>query len=208
MTEEERRRNIVLGQEAVKRVCKFEKDYHREAVVRGQTHPGYDIDSRNPVLDSSDTGGRDVRMIEVKGLAGPWTEQGVSLSPRQFQAARELGDRFWLYVVEYAEDPVLAVVHPIQNPFSKVTSYWFDRGWKQLADLREGPSQQGAVAECQRISVAGQGRGTVVAVTQRGALRLVTIKFDDGRQIKRPFNPTTMRIEGDTNSGSDHSRSD
>jgi hypothetical protein len=144
--------------------------------------------SRNPVVDSSD------RTIEVKGLAGPWTQQGVALSPRQFQAARELGDRFWLYVVEYAADPSRAVVHPIQNPFRKVTGYWFDRGWKQLADPHEAPSREGRISVGQRISVANQGEGTVTEILQRGALRVLVIRFDDGRTIKRPFNPTTMQV--------------
>ena len=195
MTDEERRRKVELGREAVKRVCIFEESHQRKPVPRSQTHPGYDVDSWNPIVESAETNGGADRTIEVKGLAGPWTEQGVGLTPRQFQSARELGDRFWLYVVEYAEDPTRAVVHPIQNPFGKVTGYWFDRGWKQLADAKEAPSREGALSVGQRISVAGQGEGTIIEVLHRGALRVLGIQFDNGRKIKRPFNPMTMQVK-------------
>jgi hypothetical protein len=189
-----RRRNIELGQKAVGKVCAFEEEHGRKPTPRGQTHPGYDVDSHDPVVDSLDPQTDSERSIEVKGSAGPWTAQGVALSPRQFQTARELGDRFWLYVVEYADDPERAVVHSIQNPFKKVTEYWFDRGWKQLVDPNEAPSLQGCMETGQRISITNAGDGTIVNITSRGALRVLVVRLDDGRELKRVFNPRTMQV--------------
>ena len=63
-----------------------------------QTHPGYDIISRNPLT------GED-RFIEVKGVNGEWNQTGVGLSRLQFSNAQDYGDRYWLYVVEFVSDP-------------------------------------------------------------------------------------------------------
>jgi hypothetical protein len=200
---EDRQRNIELGKKAVAIVCAFEQAHGRNATPRGQTHPGYDVDSSEPVVDSLDPKTAATRSIEVKGISGPWTRLGVALSPRQFQAARELGDRFWLYVVEHADDPARAVVHPIQNPFVKVTGYWFDRGWMQLVDPNEAPSRQGRAEVGQRISIANVGEGTILDITQRGALRVLVVRLDDGREVKRPFNPQTMQVHAQREGGGD-----
>ena len=194
-SEEDRRRNIELGNRAVAVVLAFEQAHSRNATPRGQTHPGYDVDSSEPVVDSLDPKNGATRSIEVKGISGPWTRLGVALSPRQFQAARQLGDSFWLYVVEHADDPAKAVVHPIQNPFAKVTGYWFDRGRMQLVDPNEVPSRQGRAEVGQRISMANVGEGTILDITQRGVLRVLLIRLDDGREVKRPFNPHTMQVQ-------------
>ena len=177
------------------KVCEFEERHGRRPTPLSHAHPGYDVESREPRVESADPGTDSFRSIEVKGIAGPWTPQGVALSPRQFRAAQELGDRFWLYVVEYADDSTRAVVHPIQGPFARVTGYWFDRGWRQLADPSEAPSQQGRAEAGQRISIAGVGDGTISDVKQRGALRVLVIRLDDGRELKRAFNPRTMRVD-------------
>jgi len=70
----------------------------------------------------------------MTGIRGPWTEMGVSLTRRQFRAAREHGKQFWLYVVEYADDETKAKIHPIQGPFGRITQFWFDNGWRAFAE--------------------------------------------------------------------------
>jgi len=207
-SEEDRHRNIELGKQAVSVVCGFEEVHGRKPTPRGQTHPGFDIESREPVVDSLDPKNGSDRSIEVKGISGPWTRQGVALTPRQFQAARDLGERFWLYVVEHADDPVRAVVHPIQNPFAKVTGYWFDRGWMQLVDPNEAPSREGRVEIGQRISISNLGDGKVIDVIQRGALRVLVVGLDDGREVRRPFNSRTMQVGAQAERGTDHGTHD
>jgi hypothetical protein len=193
LTPEERKRNIELGAAAVEIVCRFERDRERTPTVLGQTHPGYDINSTDPRVESMDPAGG-TRHIEVKGVRGPWDQMGVAISARQYQAARELGDRFWLYVVEWADEPARAVVHPIRNPFARITAYFFDRGWRQLADAADAPSAQGRVQPGDRLTVAGKGEGTVSDIQQRGALRVLKILMDDGQTLTRAFNAATMSV--------------
>jgi hypothetical protein len=102
-------------------------------------------------------------LIEVKGMRGPWTRQGVALSRRQFEAAQQYGDRYWLYVVEFADDPARARIHPIHNPFARITQFFFDSGWRQLADPAESPSATCQLTVGQRIAVANVGKGEVIA---------------------------------------------
>jgi hypothetical protein len=196
LSEEDRRRNIQLGDAAVELVCDFERRHGRDPTRLPQTHPGYDVESADPRVESVDRETGRSRLIEVKGIRGPWTRQGVSLSARQFRAAREHGDRFWLYVVEYADDPAHAIVHPIRDPFSRITEFWFDRGWRQLADPAEAPSAEFQVEVGTRLTVEGHGPGTVSAVVDRGALRGLVIQLDSGGELKRPFNPRTMKPLG------------
>ena len=78
----------VVSREAV---CAYEKARGREPDPMPQTHPGYDIISRNPIT------GED-RIIEVKGVNGEWNQTGVGLSRLQFSNAQDYGDRYWLYL--------------------------------------------------------------------------------------------------------------
>lgn len=88
---------------------------------------GYDIRSTN---------GDKERYIELKTISGPWGNRGVALSANQYGAARTYREKYWLYVIENLDtEPVL---HEIQNPFERVTSYTFDGSWKDLDLLNAG----------------------------------------------------------------------
>jgi hypothetical protein len=65
-----------------------------------------------------------------------WDQRGVGLSATQFRKAQELGEQFWLYVVERAEQSDFAI-HPIQNPAYLAKQFFFDSGWKTLANLSQ-----------------------------------------------------------------------
>jgi hypothetical protein len=90
--------NLAVEVVARAAVCAYEKARGRVAEQMAQTHPGYDIISRNPLT------GED-RFIEVKGVNGEWNQTGVGLSRLQFSNAQDYGDRYWLYVVEFVSDP-------------------------------------------------------------------------------------------------------
>ncbi len=75
--------------------CHYERERGRVPAEMSRTHPGYDIESR-------DRDGNLVRYIEIKGIEGEWTGYGAGLSRQQFFDAWEEGDRYWLYVVEFA----------------------------------------------------------------------------------------------------------
>lgn len=110
----------------VARVKAFERTANRDPKEMEHHHPGYDIESR-------DQSGEIARYIEVKSLSGHWGQDGVGLTSTQFAKARELGSRYWLYVVEKA-DTSNARIHRVQNPANKVDQYLYDDGWQQEAE--------------------------------------------------------------------------
>ncbi|TXD13961.1 DUF3883 domain-containing protein [Extensimonas vulgaris] len=89
-------------------------------------NPGFD-------LFEADSGGRQIRWVEVKSMTGTLEDRPVGLSHTQFDCAREKGDAYWLYVVEHATDPVQARVLRIQNPVGRARSFTFDHGWSEIA---------------------------------------------------------------------------
>jgi hypothetical protein len=89
-------------------------------------NPGYDIQSKNQ-------SGQIERYIEVKSCSGQWTELGVNVTSAQFKKAQELGNLYWLYVVEspLSDNPQITC---IQNPANRVKEFRYDNGWRDLAE--------------------------------------------------------------------------
>ncbi|WP_342379419.1 DUF3883 domain-containing protein [Myxococcus stipitatus] len=100
-------------------------------------NPGFDLYEAN---DS----GQKVRWVEVKSMTRSLEDRPVGLSHTQFDCAREKGDAYWLYVVEYATDPARARVLKIQNPVALARTFTFDRGWRNVAAETRPP---GAVSD-------------------------------------------------------------
>jgi len=74
-----------------------------------------------------------VRFVEVKSKRGAWSGV-VALSDEQFHLADIERERYWLYVVEFAEQPHKRSVHRIQDPAGKARHFTYDSGWKALAE--------------------------------------------------------------------------
>lgn len=89
-------------------------------------NPGFD-------LYETDSSGKQIRWVEVKSMTGSLVDRPVGLSHTQFDCAREKGEAYWLYVVEYATDPAQARVLRIQNPVGHARTFTFDRGWTEIA---------------------------------------------------------------------------
>ncbi len=89
-------------------------------------NPGFD-------LFEADSGGKQIRWVEVKSMTGTLANRPVGLSHTQFDYAREKGDAYWLYVVEHAADPAQARVLRIQNPVGHARTFTFDHGWSEIA---------------------------------------------------------------------------
>lgn len=161
-----------LGVEVVARaaVCSYEKSRGRLPEQMAQTHPGYDIISRNPLTGEE-------RFIEVKGVNGEWNKTGVGLSRLQFSNAQDYGDRFWLYVVEFVGDPQHMRVHPIQSPATQVTSFMFDGNWRDaVADERADPALPFIAGA--KVKHQQWGRGQIVTMELRGSTRVMSIDFE------------------------------
>jgi hypothetical protein len=178
--------NLAVEVVARAAVCAYEKARGRVAEQMAQTHPGYDIISRNPLT------GED-RFIEVKGVNGEWNQTGVGLSRLQFSNAQDYGDRYWLYVVEFVSDPQHIRVHPIRSPATQVTSFMFDGNWRDaVADERADPAL--AFIEGARVKHQHFGFGRVESMEMRGSTRVMSIEFENsGRRIVT-LNLQTMQV--------------
>lgn len=188
--------NLAVEVVARATVCAYEKTRGRVAEQMAQTHPGYDIISRNPLT------GED-RFIEVKGVNGEWNQTGVGLSRLQFSNAQDYGDRYWLYVVEFVSDPEHIRVHPIRSPATQVTSFMFDGNWRDaVADERADPAL--AFIAGARVKHQHFGFGRIESMEMRGSTRVMSIEFVNSGRRTVTLNLQTMNVveEDDDN---DHS---
>jgi hypothetical protein len=110
----------------VDRVLEYERGQGRRPKEMPPKHPGYDVESAN------DAGGVE-RYIEVKSLSGDWEYSNAGMTDIQYKKATELADRYWLYVVERADQPDWRI-HRIRNPVAWADQYLFDDGWQALAE--------------------------------------------------------------------------
>lgn len=187
--------NLAVEVVARAAVCSYEKARGRVAEQMAQTHPGYDIISRNPLT------GED-RFIEVKGVNGEWNLTGVGLSRLQFSNAQDYGDRYWLYVVEFVSDPQHIRVHPIRSPATQVTSFMFDGNWRDaVTDEIADPTlvfTPGAQVDCGPLGI-----GEIISVESRGYTKLLRINFGyEGERIL-PVNLQSMKIVEEENGDDD-----
>ena len=113
-----------IGDAAEEFALECEKNKGLTARRMPPNNRGYDIESVN-----ADNG--EVRLIEVKGVDGPWGSRGVGLSAPQFEMALNTGEGYWLYVVEYARSDS-QVLHRINDPAHKIGEFRFDDGWRGL----------------------------------------------------------------------------
>ncbi len=114
-----------VDEAGIQHVVEFEKSEGRFPKIMPHHHPGYDIEAK-------DKWGDIVRYIEVKSLSEKWIIGNAVLSKTQFEKASELGEQYWLYVVEraQAED---ARLYCIQNPANRVDQFVYDDGWMALS---------------------------------------------------------------------------
>ena len=185
--------NLAVEVCARKAACIYEKERGRNAQEMTQTHPGYDIISYDPDSDEE-------RLIEVKGIDGEWNQTGVGLSRIQFSNAQDHGDRYWLYVVEFAMDSNHARVHAIQNPAMKITSFMFDGNWRDATTNEHGDPTLRFVPGA-RIHHEHFGTGKILGIVMRGSTKLLSVKFESGNQVTRTvsLNVHRMRILEDGN---------
>ncbi len=123
---EEWRRSPV-DEAGIRHVLNHETKHGRIPKEMPHNNPGYDIESR-------DLSGNVVRFIEVKSFSGQWDRTYAVLSRPQFEKANNIGELFWLYVVEHAESEQEFRIHRIQNPAQKANHFMFDDGWRAMAE--------------------------------------------------------------------------
>lgn len=177
--ERERQRNQAQedGAAAEEIVVEWEQKRGRSAKRLGGNNPGYDIASKS-------TGGTDERYIEVKSIAGEWGGTGVRLTPTQFAYAEQLGDRYWLYVVEDAKTKQ-PIIHAIQNPAAHISAFCFDCGWREIAEAETSAKPPSLFVPKVGDTVLFDEHEVIVAkVETRGAFVLATFTLD-GRTYRK-----------------------
>jgi hypothetical protein len=96
--------------------------------------------------------------------------------------ARDYGDRFWLYVVEYSFDEALLRVHPIRNPADQITVFMFDGNWRGAA-IEDGEDPSAMFMVGARVATQGVGTGTILSVTSRGITKLLAVQYDGQEEV-------------------------
>ncbi|MDE0120546.1 MAG: helicase-related protein [bacterium] len=75
-----------------------------------------DVHKENIGFDLLAERGADQRCVEVKGRRGSASNKGIELTGGELEAARFMGDEYWLYVVDHCEDGIGTLFHAWQNP--------------------------------------------------------------------------------------------
>lgn len=127
----ERREKV--NRSGMDKVLAYEVSQQRHPREMPPLHPGYDVESDNDQ-------GHVERYIEVKSLSGDWEGLHAGMTDTQFEKNQEIGNRFWLYVVERADQPDYRIWR-IQNPAGQVTNFMYDDGWKGMAEEDETPAE-------------------------------------------------------------------
>lgn len=157
---------------AMQAAVRYELAAGRLPDVMPHNHPGFDIKSHNAAGDLE-------RLIEVKGIASAWDGSAVRLSGVQFDHAAQHADTYWVYVVEHAQDPDKQRLFAIRDPFSHTDHFCLDDGWRFAA---EDQIQGSSVRFVQGATVRHKafGRGTVLDIRERGRMRSLQVKFQEG----------------------------
>lgn len=147
-------------------------------------NPGYDVRAL--------TAAGEEEFIEVKGQGGAWTQEGVALTPTELLTAQKMGDRYWLCVVEFAEDEKRRQLSLVKNPFGLAQQFRYDVGWKAAAEKISGaPSipDKGLY-----VDMAGIGVGRIISVHPKGKFFKIHVILQGGKQRNCVFNPAKMTL--------------
>lgn len=152
-------------------MAQHNEGYDREILVPGETEP---------------------RIVEVKGLGGAWDARGVRLTPAELRAAHHYGDRYWVYVVEYAKDRAQRRLYRIRGPAKLVTAYCLDQGWSALDEPEAGVLQP---ALGLTLLDGDTVLGVIESLEPRGEAIRLTVKAESGESRRVNWNPTRHRLQ-------------
>lgn len=169
---------------AVKYFMDTQADKWQTLTVMKDNNPGFDIYAINK--DGQE------EFIEVKGQSRAWTTEGVALTPRELITANEKGNRYWLCVVEFAQDEKRRQLHLVNNPFGLTTQFRFDSGWKTAAKSYSSRPQY--PIKDMYIEIHNVGHGRIVSVRKNGKLYSINVHLKNGSKLNKVFNPATMKL--------------
>ncbi len=177
-----------IGQAAVDYFVVTQSGRWKSLTPMPHNNPGFDV--KAVAYDGTE------EVIEVKGRSAAWTEDGVALTPTELMAARSWGERYWLCVVEFAQDEKRRALYLLKNPYGLTNQFRFDSGWKSATIISEAaiPLKPDAGLF---IEIPRDGRGRIFSSRKKGQFFKLHIIFDDGRQVHRTFNPATMKLSAE-----------
>ena len=85
-----------------------------------------DVETENRGYDIYAARGSQHRCVEVKGVAGKASTSGVKLTGGELVTADQMGDDYWLYVVEDCADGTGTLCGAWQNPAKTFEDQWVD----------------------------------------------------------------------------------
>lgn len=178
--DDEQPKNLAIGKAALEAVLNDELLTGWNLSSMSHNNPGYDVEAISP-------DGEEVRFIEVKGTRGAWGTEGVALSKTQLEFANDQRGSFWLFIVEYAEDPERRKIHRIRDPYADITQFRFDVGWSSFAYNDSWTSEQGGTKRVEPVPQVGyrvehptSGEGVVANVYHTKFGVLVDIELKSG----------------------------
>lgn len=175
----ELRREIAMA--AVNFVIEREREEGHQVQEMPFNNEGFDL--QRAAADGS------MDYIEVKGQSGLWTEMGIVLTPAELQYAQRFRERYFLYVVEFANDRERRTLYRIQDPFGRVMQFRFDSGWKAIATTTETIEPAAGL----KIQL-DEGIGTIVEVRRAGQFFSLRVQIADAAPKTVLFVPGKMRL--------------
>ncbi|MFH5181605.1 sacsin N-terminal ATP-binding-like domain-containing protein [Paenibacillus sp. TAB 01] len=169
---------------ARKIVFEYEEKAGRRAIQPFEMEEAYDVISFSGEAEEIS------RYIKVFGFIGEWNNYEVVLSHSQMKKAKDLVDKFWLYVVEFVADEQHVRINRIQDPYNKITNYVLDYGWRAIAEINN-PLDKLIVGT--KINHFVHGLGVIKGEINRGKLKLLIVEFESGEK-RIPINITQMDI--------------
>lgn len=156
----------------------------KSLVEMPHNNPGFDV---RAIADDGQE-----EFIEVKGQSSAWTEEGVALTPTELMTAQQKGDRYWLCIVEYAQDDRRRQLYLVRNPYGLTQQFRFDVGWKTAA---ENVARVPLKPEKEMyIDIPDVGRGRILSVRDKGKFFNLHVILEDGSQVNKLFNPAKMTL--------------
>jgi len=175
----ELRREIATA--AVNFVIEREREEGHQVQEMPFNNEGFDL--QRTAADGS------MEYIEVKGQSGLWTEMGIVLTPAELRYAQRFRERYFLYVVEFADDTERRALYRIQDPFGKVMQFRFDSGWKAIATTSDIIEPAPGL----RIQLE-EGVGTIVGVRRAGQFFSLQVQVLGDASKTVLFVPGKMRL--------------
>jgi hypothetical protein len=157
--------------------------------VREMPHQNKGFDIKAVAMDGAD------EMIEIKGQARAWTEEGVALTPSEMAMALRQRDRYWLCVVEFALDASRRRLWLVRDPFGQTSQFRFDLGWKDVADRVEGKPTRPEVGMF--VDVPGKGKGRIVEIKGKAVFSKMKVERANKSTFFATFHPATMALSLD-----------